>query len=118
MQHDAADQLHVEMPLAEGALGRLAHRGEGLGQDVVQVLARFQAFTEPGRAGAKLVVAQGLQLGFQGIDGRDLGTEGFDVTVVGRAEQPPSDGTDHRETSKRFARFKSRRNPAAVRAKR
>ena len=39
MQHHAADQLHVEMPLAEGALGRLAHGGEGGHQDVVECLA-------------------------------------------------------------------------------
>ena len=29
VQHHAADELHVEMALAEGALGRLAHGGEG-----------------------------------------------------------------------------------------
>ena len=39
MQHHAADQLHVEMALAEGALGRLAHGGEGRNQNVVQRLA-------------------------------------------------------------------------------
>ena len=39
VQHDAADQLHVEMPLAEGALGGLAHGGEGRNQNVVQGLA-------------------------------------------------------------------------------
>ena len=43
MQHHAADQLDVEMPLAEGALGRLAHRGEGGNQDVVQRLAARRA---------------------------------------------------------------------------
>ena len=39
VQHHAADQLHVEMPLAERALGRLAHGGEGRNQDVVEGLA-------------------------------------------------------------------------------
>ena len=39
MQHDAAHQLDVEMALAERALGRLAHRGEGLGQEVVELFA-------------------------------------------------------------------------------
>ena len=39
VQHHAADELDVEMPLAEGALGRLAHRGEGRHEDVVEALA-------------------------------------------------------------------------------
>ncbi len=39
VQHHAADQLHVEMALAEGALGRLPDRGEGGNQNVVQGLA-------------------------------------------------------------------------------
>jgi hypothetical protein len=30
MQHHAANQLHVEMTLAERTLGGLAHSGEGL----------------------------------------------------------------------------------------
>jgi hypothetical protein len=32
VQGDAADELHVEVPQAEGAHGGFAHRGEGLGQ--------------------------------------------------------------------------------------
>ena len=36
MQHHAADQLDVEMALAERALGGLAHGGEGRHQDVVE----------------------------------------------------------------------------------
>jgi hypothetical protein len=39
MQHHAADQLDVEMPLAEGSLGSLAHGGEGRNQDVIERLA-------------------------------------------------------------------------------
>ena len=39
VQHHAADQLHVEMPLAERALGRLAHGGEGRNQKFVEGLA-------------------------------------------------------------------------------
>ena len=46
MQHHAAHQLHVEMALAERALGRLAHRGEGLGQQVVERLAFGEARAE------------------------------------------------------------------------
>ncbi len=43
MQHHAADQLHVEMALAERALGRFAHDREGLVQKIVQGLRRPRA---------------------------------------------------------------------------
>ena len=36
MQHHPTHQLHVEVTLAERALGRLAHRREGVGEDVVE----------------------------------------------------------------------------------
>ena len=39
VQHHAADELDVEMALAERALGRLAHGREGLDQDIVELLA-------------------------------------------------------------------------------
>ena len=43
VQHHAAHQLHVEMALAQGALGRLAHHREGFRQQVVQGLALLPA---------------------------------------------------------------------------
>jgi hypothetical protein len=43
---DAADHLHVVMALAEHALGRLAHRGEGFGQQLVERLAGGQPLAE------------------------------------------------------------------------
>ena len=46
VQHHAADQLHVEMALAEGALGGLAHHREGFRQEVVQRLALGQPLLE------------------------------------------------------------------------
>ena len=46
VQHHAADQLHVEMALAQRALGRLADRGEGFRQQVVQGFAVPQPLFE------------------------------------------------------------------------
>ena len=68
MQHHAADQLDVEMALAQGPLGGLAHHREGLGQQIVQALARRQPLAEGGRHGLELFVAHGLEAGFQGVD--------------------------------------------------
>ena len=46
VQHHAADQLHVEMALAERALGRLAHRGEGGNEQIVERLAGGELLAE------------------------------------------------------------------------
>ena len=46
VQDHAAHQLDVEVALTQGPLGRLAHRGEGLGQQVVERFALGQAFAE------------------------------------------------------------------------
>ena len=43
VQRGAAHDLHVEVPLAERAPGRLADRGERLGQQVVERLAVGEA---------------------------------------------------------------------------
>ena len=43
VQHDAAHQLHVEVALAEGPLGGLAHRRERLDQQVVELGAVVEA---------------------------------------------------------------------------
>ena len=39
VQHDAADELHVEVPHVQHAAAGLADDGEGLGQQVVERLA-------------------------------------------------------------------------------
>ena len=66
VQHHAADQLHVEMALAQRALGGLAHGGEGFGQEVVEGLAVGQPFLERGGQGAQILVVRFLlELGFQ-----------------------------------------------------
>ena len=71
VQHDAADELDVEMALAERALGGLANGGEGLGQEVVQRLAVGQPLLERGRKRPELVVRFLLELGLEGVDPGD-----------------------------------------------
>ena len=45
MEHHAAHELDVEMPLAERAFGRLAHGGERVDQYFVEALAVADAFS-------------------------------------------------------------------------
>ena len=58
VQDGAADQLDVEMAHAQRALGGLAHAREGLGQDVVEILALGEALAELRRLGAERVVGE------------------------------------------------------------
>ncbi len=93
MQDHPADQLDVEVALAEGALGGLAHDGEDLRQDfehrLVALLALFDRadLRLPfGDFGAQLVVVQRRDLGLEPVDLVDVRTEPFDFAFVLRAE--------------------------------
>ena len=73
VQRDRADDLDVEVTHAHGSHRRLAHGGEGLGEKVVQALARGVAVPEDLGLATKLVVAHGLELGLEVVDlRRDL----------------------------------------------
>ena len=95
VQHHAADQLDVEMPLAEGALGGLAHGGEGRNQDVVERLAVGELLAEFGGAGLQRLVRQRGDLGLQRVDGVDAGLISLHPPVVGGAEKLAGERADH-----------------------
>ena len=65
MEHDAADELHGVGPHAQHAVGGLAHRSKGFGQQGVQAFAAFVALFELGGFALQLFVAQGLVRRFQ-----------------------------------------------------
>ena len=68
VQDDAADKLHVEMALANGAHRGLAHDREGFRQQVVERLASGQARLELVSLGAKLLVGEPLDVRFERVD--------------------------------------------------
>ena len=69
VQSGAAHELHVEVTLAEGALGDLAHGGERLGHDLVQTLAVFDFLLELRGLGLQVLVGEGGNLVLQGVHG-------------------------------------------------
>ncbi len=77
------------MALAEGPLGRLAHGGEGLDQQLVQRLALFVALAQPSGSGAQVLVRQAFQVRFHRVDRVDRLFNPRQNTVVGRAEKLP-----------------------------
>ena len=68
VQGGAAHDLHVEVPLAEGALARLADGGERLREEHVERLALVEALTETLGLVAQLLVGELLEVGLEGID--------------------------------------------------
>ena len=82
MQHRAADQLHIIVPLAYGAAGRLACDGKGFGQKVVQGLAALEPFPESRGHGSQFAVAFGHHLRFQGVGRVNQGPEPLHVAVL------------------------------------
>ena len=95
VQHHAADQLHVEMPLAEGALGRLADGGEGRNQNIVERLAVGESFAEFGGARLQRLVRKRRQLRLQRVDGIDPGLIPLDPPVIGGTEKLAGERADH-----------------------
>ena len=82
MQDDPADQLDVEMALAEHPPGRLSHHGEGFLQQLVQGLAAPEALTKFDGLGPQRLVAQRLDVGLEAVDLRHPAREGLDLTVI------------------------------------
>jgi hypothetical protein len=68
VEDDPAHQLDVEEANAHVALERLAHRGVGLEQDVLERLAVRDALPVLGGLGLQLVVGELLELGLEGAD--------------------------------------------------
>ena len=95
VQHHAAHQLHVEMALSQGALGRLAHHRKGFRQQVVQGLALLLPGAEGGRHGRQFAIRHGRKAAFQGIDLGNGAPKGFDLALIGGAEKRSGERTQH-----------------------
>ena len=73
MQHDAADELNVVMPQANGALAGFTHHGKGFGKDIVEGFARGQAAAKGVGLGAQGFIAEVFVIFFQRVDVFDQG---------------------------------------------
>ena len=87
MHHQTADELHPVVPHAHGAAGRLAHRREGLGEDVVLRLALLQPLAELVRLAAQLLIAELHVVVFQRFNGVDRLVQLLQLRIVAAAQQ-------------------------------
>jgi hypothetical protein len=87
VQHHPADELDVEVPQAQRAARSLADRGEGLGQQSLQVLAASQPLAELRGLALELVVAQRLERFFERVRAGDTFVVAAQKPLIAAAEQ-------------------------------
>src|SRR5947207_11492516 len=92
VQHQSADQLDVEVALADGALGGLARTREGLGQKVVERLSAQVALAQSLVALAELVIALELELRLEVVDARDALLEELELLALAETQGPLDNG--------------------------
>ena len=95
VQHHAAEQLHIEMALAQRPLGGFAHQGKGRGEQVIDAFARRQFRPEGIGAGPQFRIRQVNEAGFQRVDGRDLGRIALQAAIIGGAENFLGERAEH-----------------------
>ena len=95
MQHHAADQLHVEVTLPQRTLGRLAHGGEGLNQEIVELGAIGDLGAEFVGARAQGLVRERGDFRLQRIDLRHPRLVALQTAIVGGAEDLFGEASEH-----------------------
>ena len=95
VQHHAADELHVEVAHAEGAARRLAHHGEGLGQELVEGLAFLEPLAELAGLGPQSLVGERPNLALERVDALDHLAVAPEQPLVAAAEDLPDDLVEH-----------------------
>ena len=101
VQHNAAHELHVEMPLAKRPLGSLAHRGKSLRQQLVQRFARRMTVAQPVGTFLEGGVVERLDLRLEGIDGVYDSLKFLDVACVGASKDALGQRCKHRASLNR-----------------
>src|SRR5581483_2606531 len=102
VQRRPAHDLDVVVALAEDPPGGLPDDGEGLGQEVVEILPVVEAGAEGHGPGRQLVVRQGLDLGLEGPDLGDDSLQRLDLPTFAQVEDLVENS--HRESSLPTAR--------------
>jgi hypothetical protein len=95
VEHHATDQLHVEVTHLQRALARLAHHGEGLGQQRIERLAGGMTLLQQASLVAQRGVIHALEARLQRIDRLHIATVLTQQALIAAAEQAGEDGGKH-----------------------
>ena len=100
MQHDAADELHVEVPHVQRALAGFPHHRERIGQQIVQRLAVGETRAELVGLRAQGLVRELLDLRFFRADHGCHRPQPLQFAIVGGADDFRQEGVNnHQERS-------------------
>ena len=105
VQHHAAHELHVEVAHADGPPRRFPARGEGLGQERLEITRVGQPLSQLVGHAAQVDIRQGLHRGLEGIDRLDHGAHPLGIALVLGAEDGPEDHRQHGIRSYLSTRF-------------
>ncbi len=95
VEDHAADELNVEVTLAEGALGRLADGGESRDEKIVERLAVRKFCAEEGGLRLQLLIIKLLKFRFSSVDCIHAAAVALHAAVVRRAEKAFGQGAEH-----------------------
>ncbi len=97
VEHDSAEELHVEVPHVHHASADLADHGEGLGEDLVQRRAVRDALLELRRDRLEVVVGRGLHRRLEIVDPTDHRVPLLELPLRGCADDLVDVGLDELE---------------------
>jgi hypothetical protein len=95
VEEHPADELDVEVALADGPARRLAGQGEGLVQHVVQGTAVRHLLLQSGRLARERIIGELPHPGLEGVDAGDAGPGALELALVLRPEDLLQRPLDH-----------------------
>ena len=121
VQHHPADELHVEMPLAERSLCGLAHRRESLRENVVEISPVSDLLAEDVGPGSEFGITQCRDLWLKSVDFCHERLIALEAAIVGRSKdhtahiaQAQHEVPSCQQKDRRLTSLLSPRNPAGT----
>ena len=99
VQHHAADQLDVEVPLPEDAARRLPHRRESRDEQVLEAFAGGSGLAKGHRPPGEFGIGEFSHFGLERVDRRDFRPIALETAIVRGTENLFREGAKHYKTT-------------------
>ena len=99
MQNHPANELNIEMPLAEGAARRFPYRCESRHEQIVKALAGGEVLPERLGSPGEFGIGELQHFGLKRVDSRDSRPVSLEPAIVRRSENLFREGAQHYETT-------------------